>query len=103
VGPITWCKNAYDAAEGADCVVLLTEWNEYRDLDFNLLRKVMRSHNFVDCRNVYDPRELREVGIAHAGVGWSYEAAAPWALEEIIVHGKGGRRAHASSVAAEDA
>jgi UDPglucose 6-dehydrogenase len=97
ISDITWCKNAYDAAEGADCVVLLTEWNEYRGLDFNLLRKVMRSHNFVDCRNVYDPREMRKLGIAHAGVGWSFEAAAPWAFEEIIVHGSHDERTRVGS------
>ena len=99
IADITWCKNAYDAAEGADCVVLLTEWNEYRDLDFNLLRKVMRSHNFVDCRNVYDPRELRKLGMAHVGVGWSFEAAAPWAFEEIIVHGSRERATRVGSAA----
>lgn len=83
---LVWCKDAYDAATGADCVVLLTEWNEYRNLEFEKLKSVMKRAALVDCRNVYDPREVRGFGFAHAGVGRSVEAAAPWALEEVVVH-----------------
>lgn len=83
---ITWCKDAYDAATGADCVVLLTEWNEYRNLEFAKLKGVMRRAALVDCRNVYDPREVKSFGFAHAGVGRSAEAAAPWVMDEIVVH-----------------
>jgi hypothetical protein len=45
----------------------------------------MRQRNFMDCRNIYDPRELREAGFAYAGVGRSFEAAAPWAMEDVLV------------------
>jgi hypothetical protein len=45
----------------------------------------MRSHAFMDCRNVYDPRELGKVGFEYAGVGRSVEATAPWVMEEVIV------------------
>jgi UDPglucose 6-dehydrogenase len=82
---ITWCRDAYEAATKADCVLLLTEWNEYRDLDLPRLKGVMRSHAFMDCRNVYDPRELGKVGFEYAGVGRSVEATAPWVMEEVIV------------------
>ena len=87
VDGITWCPDAYSAAEGADCVMLLTEWNEYRDLDFEKLKTVMRKRAFVDCRNVYEPRELHEHGFQHVGVGRSLEASAPWKLEELLVRG----------------
>ena len=46
----------------------------------------MRRAALVDCRNVYDPREVKSFGFAHAGVGRSAEAAAPWVMEEIVVH-----------------
>ncbi len=81
---VTWCRDAYAAAEGADCLVLLTEWNEYRDLDFDRLGAVMRNRNFVDCRNVYDPRDVHAQGFRHAGVGRSLEASAPWKLDEVV-------------------
>ncbi len=86
VDGVAWCKDAYDAATGADCVVLLTEWNEYRNLEFAKLKGVMRRAALVDCRNVYDPREVKSFGFVHSGVGRSVEATAPWALEEIVVH-----------------
>jgi UDPglucose 6-dehydrogenase len=83
---VTWCKDAYHAAEGADCLLLLTEWNEYRNLQFERLKGLMRRPAVVDCRNVYDPREIRGFGFSYAGVGRSFEATAPWALEEVVVH-----------------
>jgi UDPglucose 6-dehydrogenase len=82
---VTWCRDAYEAAEGADCVMLLTEWNEYRDLDFSRLSGLMRGRAFVDCRNVYDPREVHAQGFRHTAVGRSLEAAAPWKLEDVVV------------------
>jgi UDPglucose 6-dehydrogenase len=89
VSGITWCRDAYEAATKADCVLLLTEWNEYRDLDLQRLKSVMRSFAFMDCRNVYDPRELGKLGFAYAGVGRSLEATAPWSMEEVIVRESG--------------
>ena len=89
VDGLTWCKDAYEAATDADCVLLLTEWNEYRDLDLTRLKSIMRSYAFMDCRNVYDPRELRDMGFRHAGVGRSVEATSPWAMEEVVVRDSG--------------
>ena len=87
VDGVTWCKDAYSTAEGADCVMLLTEWNEYRDLDFPRLAGLVRTKTFVDCRNIYDPREVHGHGFKHAAVGRSLEAAAPWKLEDVVVRG----------------
>jgi UDPglucose 6-dehydrogenase len=83
---VTWCNDAYHTAEGADCLVLLTEWNEYRNLEFERLKGLMRRAAIVDCRNVYDPREIRAYGFGYCGVGRSFEATAPWALQEVVVH-----------------
>jgi UDPglucose 6-dehydrogenase len=82
---VEWCEDAYDAAKGADCLLLLTEWNEYRNLDFERLKATMRSHAFVDGRNIYDPREVRRMGYQYVGVGRSFEASAPWAMEDVVV------------------
>jgi UDPglucose 6-dehydrogenase len=82
---VTWCRDAYDAAEGADCLVLLTEWNEYRNLELPRLKRIMRRPAFVDCRNVYEPRDVREQGFDYTGVGRSVEASAPWAMDDVLV------------------
>jgi UDPglucose 6-dehydrogenase len=57
------------AAEGADCVLVLTEWNEFRWLDFHRLRDVMRTAAIVDARNLLDPHSLRQMGFAYEGIG----------------------------------
>jgi UDPglucose 6-dehydrogenase len=82
---VEWCEDAYDAADGADCLLLLTEWNEYRGLDFGRLKTLMRGHAFVDGRNIYDPRDVRNKGFQYLGVGRSFEASAPWAMEDVVV------------------
>ncbi len=56
-------------AEGADILVLMTEWNEFRDLDFPGIAKIMKSPKFVDCRNVYEPRKIRELGFENHSIG----------------------------------
>ena len=61
--------NAYEAAEDADCVVLMTEWNQYRALDLERLKNRMRAPVFIDLRNVYDPRQMQAAGFTYTGVG----------------------------------
>jgi UDPglucose 6-dehydrogenase len=66
-----YAGDAYDCATGADVLVLATEWNEFRALDFDRLAKLMRSRTVVDLRNVYEPRELSAAGWSYTGVGRS--------------------------------
>jgi UDPglucose 6-dehydrogenase len=61
--------NAYAACEDADVVVLFTEWNQYRALDLERIKRSMRTPVFVDLRNVYDPSRMRKAGFAYYGVG----------------------------------
>ncbi|MCF8031743.1 MAG: UDP-glucose/GDP-mannose dehydrogenase family protein [Desulfarculaceae bacterium] len=63
------CENAYHAAEGADCLVLMTEWNQFRNLDWDHLAGVMQDKVVVDLRNVYNPVKVREKGFAYHSVG----------------------------------
>jgi UDPglucose 6-dehydrogenase len=66
---LTYARDAYHCAEGADFLVIATEWNAFRALDLARLSRVMRSKTMVDLRNVYDPAEIRAAGWAYAGVG----------------------------------
>jgi UDPglucose 6-dehydrogenase len=63
------CVDVYDAATGADAVVLLTEWDEFRWLDFERVRDAMRGRAIVDARNLLDPAAMRRRGFAYQGVG----------------------------------
>lgn len=67
---VKWVDNPYQAATGADLLVLLTEWNEFRGLDLGKLARKMATPALADLRNVYDPAEAREAGFtAYMGVG----------------------------------
>ncbi|MDF2233521.1 UDP-glucose/GDP-mannose dehydrogenase family protein [Albimonas sp. CAU 1670] len=66
---VTWCEDPYEAAAGADAVVLLTEWNEFRALDLARLRQGMRGRGFADLRNVYDPADAAEAGFHYVSIG----------------------------------
>lgn len=64
-----YAASPYEACQGADAVVLLTEWNQYRALDLARLKAVMRTAVFIDLRNVYDPAKVREAGFHYVGIG----------------------------------
>ena len=66
---VVWCDGALNAAEGADIVVLMTEWNEFRAIDLNLLKEKMRGNALVDLRNVYSPQAAREAGLDYSSIG----------------------------------
>jgi len=67
---VKWIENPYQAANDADLVVLLTEWNEFRGLDLAKLARKMATPQMADLRNIYDPAEVREAGFtAYVGVG----------------------------------
>jgi UDPglucose 6-dehydrogenase len=66
---IEFAADAYAAAEGADVVVIVTEWDEFRALDLDKVAESLRGKVLVDLRNVYDPAEVAEAGLAHFGIG----------------------------------
>jgi UDPglucose 6-dehydrogenase len=66
---VEYAQDAYSAAEGAHVLVLMTEWNEFRRLDLERLRRVMAEPSVVDCRNVYDPEDFEPLGFRFEGVG----------------------------------
>jgi UDPglucose 6-dehydrogenase len=64
-----FCTDEYEAADGADAVVILTEWNQFRHLDLPRLRELMSGRHFFDFRNVYEPEDLASLGFTYSGVG----------------------------------
>jgi UDPglucose 6-dehydrogenase len=59
----------YQAAEGADALVLVTEWHQFRRPDFRRLRGLMQEPSLFDGRNVWDPDEVRALGFRYHGIG----------------------------------
>lgn len=62
-------RNAYAVAKGADAVVLVTEWNEFKQLDLLRIKRSMRRPVIVDGRNLYDPETMRDLGFVYRGIG----------------------------------
>lgn len=74
---VVYCDDAYDAAEGASALVIVTEWNEFRSLDLDRIGSMLAERVVVDLRNVWDPAKLVERGFVYHGVGRPVEALAP--------------------------
>lgn len=66
---VTWCDDAYGAMEGADALVIVTEWNEFRALDLDRVRALLASPVLVDLRNIYDAAEMAAAGFDYRSVG----------------------------------
>jgi UDPglucose 6-dehydrogenase len=66
---VKYFDDVYETVTDADAVVLLTEWNEYRGLDFDRVNKKMKSAIFVDLRNVYEPEVMGSKGFVYISVG----------------------------------
>jgi UDPglucose 6-dehydrogenase len=66
---ITFCQNAYEVAEGADALVIVTEWNEFKSLDMLQIRATMHRPVLIDGRNIYEPAEMGRLGFVYRGIG----------------------------------
>ena len=66
---LTYGTNSYAVAKGAEALVLLTEWNEFRNLDLIKIRELLACPVILDLRNMYDPKKLAELGYTYSGVG----------------------------------
>jgi UDPglucose 6-dehydrogenase len=66
---VTWCAKSYECVEGADALVLATEWNEFREPDFPRIKSLMRHPAVFDGRNVWSPQTLRDLGFHYEGIG----------------------------------
>jgi UDPglucose 6-dehydrogenase len=66
---IELCKDAFDALEGADGVVILTEWNEFRALDLVRMKALLKRPLMIDLRNIYRPAQMSAAGFTYVSVG----------------------------------
>ena len=66
---VNWMNDTYDALQNASVAVILTEWNEFRSLDFDRAKQIMRAANLVDLRNVYKPEEIAKTGFTYSSIG----------------------------------
>jgi UDPglucose 6-dehydrogenase len=74
-GQIVFCGDPYEAVEGADALLLVTEWKQFRNPDFERIKKKLRLPVIFDGRNQYDPKELTEQGFEYFGIGRGLNAA----------------------------
>lgn len=66
---VQYCEDAYDAADGADAMIIVTEWNQFRSLDMERVRSSLRQPVVVDLRNLYDPKRMKDQGFRYSSFG----------------------------------
>jgi UDPglucose 6-dehydrogenase len=72
---VKFAEDPYDLADGCDAIILVTEWNEFKQLDFDRIRQSMKTPILIDGRNVHEPETMRALGFAYRGVGRGYNDA----------------------------
>jgi UDPglucose 6-dehydrogenase len=72
---LTYCATPYATLDGADALAILTEWNEFRNPDFSIIRKKLSAPVIFDGRNLFDPQKMDQLGIQYSGIG--LESASP--------------------------
>ena len=66
---LIYCQNAYDAATGADAVVVVTEWNQFRNMNLKKIKEVLKGDAIIDLRNIYEPQKVKALGLRYTGMG----------------------------------
>lgn len=66
---INYCNNPYEAATNTDILLIITEWNEFKELDLKKIKSIMKSPIILDGRNIYDPQKMRDNGFIYQGIG----------------------------------
>jgi len=69
---INYCNDPYETAKDADALLILTEWNEFKEIDIKKLKNSMISNIIIDGRNIYDPSHMKELGIDYVSIGRGY-------------------------------
>ena len=68
---LIYCQDEYETAQGSDALVILTEWNQFRNLDLLKIKKLMQKPIMLDLRNLYDPEKVKALGFQYSGIGRS--------------------------------
>jgi UDPglucose 6-dehydrogenase len=66
---VTFCNDPYSTVKGCDALVIATEWNEFRVLDMDKVKRLLKQPNIIDGRNIYEPEEMRSAGFNYIGIG----------------------------------
>jgi len=66
---IVYCENQYDVAKGADCLCILTEWEEFKNMDLSRIKTLLKSPIIIDGRNIFDKKEMEKLGFVYKGIG----------------------------------
>ena len=66
---IEYCSDPYRAAEGSEALVILTEWNEFKEMDLEKLKKLLKHPTVIDGRNIYEPAKMKELGFTYHSIG----------------------------------
>ena len=66
---VTFCNDPYSTVKGCDALVIATEWNEFRVLDMDKIKRLLKQPNIIDGRNIYEPEEMRSSGFNYIGIG----------------------------------
>tara|TARA_B100000683_G_scaffold225832_1_gene224529 strand:- start:50 stop:385 length:336 start_codon:yes stop_codon:yes gene_type:complete len=70
---IEWCNDSYDACKKSDALVILTEWNQFRALDLEKLKKLLNRPIIIDLRNIYNPEEVKNFGFEYYSLGRNFD------------------------------
>ena len=66
---VQYCDNEYSACLGSDCIIVATEWEQFKNLDFANLKNIVNNPILVDLKNLYEPKAIRETGFIYKGIG----------------------------------
>ncbi len=66
---VQYCTSVYEVAEGSDALILLTEWNEFKEMDLDKIKKLLKNPVLIDGRNIYDPQKMKELGFTYKCIG----------------------------------
>jgi len=66
---VSFCRDSYDAAKNSNCLVVITEWNEFKELDFARIKRLLKQPLIIDGRNIYSPEKLKKLGFKYVCIG----------------------------------
>ncbi len=66
---VKYCKDPYEVCRGSDCLLIVTEWDEFKELDFSKVKKLLKRPFIIDGRNIYEPQMMQKLGFIYTGIG----------------------------------
>ncbi len=66
---VKFCKDPYEVSRGSDCLLIITEWDEFKELDLSKIKKLLKRPFIIDGRNIYEPQRMKKLGFTYAGIG----------------------------------